>query len=252
MDWSSLLRPSNFIAWWKSDHLRRRFLSLLFWRSVLLACMYHCENNTRKRHWITIAVIDRIESFYSTTQACIQISGHRRNRDMNYNMPERRYVTRSSCYLTLLYFSFYIVCTKKGLPLAKTETVGTLNGRNCVRLKDSLSIFVHTILRLNCAPHMYVLRVNSLICTMFCCFQCTCSFFPEFHLWVQFSLAGETIFEGDMRRGREEVFTYAALLCVVLLRENRHKNGCVEETWEEEVRNVHDDWVPTPETSLPS
>ena len=30
-------------------------------------------------------------------------------------------------------------------------------------------------------------------------FQCTCSFFPEFHWWVQFSLAGEIIFEGEFR-----------------------------------------------------
>ena len=35
-------------------------------------------------------------------------------------------------------------------------------------------------------------------------------FFPTFHTWVQFSGKGETIFEGDMRRGREEVFTDAA------------------------------------------
>ena len=33
--------------------------------------------------------------------------------------------------------------------------------------------------------------------------------------------------EGDMGRGREEVFTYAAFVCVVVLRENRHKNGCL-------------------------
>ena len=114
MDWSSLLRPSNFIAWWKGD-LRRRFLSLQFWRSVSLACMYRCENNKRKRHlvWITIAVNDRIESFYSTTRARIQISGRRRNRDMNYNMPEPRYVTRSSCYLTpqlpVFFLFFYFI-----------------------------------------------------------------------------------------------------------------------------------------------
>ena len=36
--------------------------------------------------------------------------------------------------------------------------------------------------------------------------------FPTFHTWVQFSLEGETIFEGGMRRGREEVFTDAAFL----------------------------------------
>ena len=29
-----------------------------------------------------------------------------------------------------------------------------------------------------------------------------------------------------MRRGREEVFTYAAFLCVVALSEDRYKNGC--------------------------
>ena len=34
--------------------------------------------------------------------------------------------------------------------------------------------------------------------------------FPEFHTWVQSSLAGEKLFDGDMRKGREEVFTYAA------------------------------------------
>ena len=45
-------------------------------------------------------------------------------------------------------------------------------------------------------------------------FQSTCSFFPEFHSLVEFSPAGEIIFEGDMRRGREEVFTYAACFCV--------------------------------------
>ena len=51
-------------------------------------------------------------------------------------------------------------------------------------------------------------------------------FFLEFHTWVYFSLEGETIFEGDMRRGGEEVFTYALFLCVVALSEDRHKNGC--------------------------
>ena len=105
--------PLNFIAWWKSD-LRRRFLSLLFWRSVSLSCMYRCENNKRKRHWIIMAVIDRIESFYSTTRACIQISGRRRNRDMNYIMPERRYVTRSRCYLTLPVFFILLWMHQEG------------------------------------------------------------------------------------------------------------------------------------------
>ena len=37
-------------------------------------------------------------------------------------------------------------------------------------------------------------------------------FSSEFHAWVQFSLKGE-LFEGDMMRGMEEVFTYAAF-CV--------------------------------------
>jgi len=35
--------------------------------------------------------------------------------------------------------------------------------------------------------------------------------FPEFHSWVWFSQEGKTIFEGDRRRGREEVVSYAAL-----------------------------------------
>lgn len=39
-------------------------------------------------------------------------------------------------------------------------------------------------------------------------------------------MAGETIFEGDMKRGMEEVFTYAAFLCVGVLCEDRHKNDC--------------------------
>ena len=72
-------------------------------------------------------------------------------------------------------------------------------------------------------------------------FQCTCSFFPEFHSWVQFSLAGEIIFEGDVRRDREEVFT------------NMQRFLCRRIAWlpwlrrrrEEELGNAHDDWVPT-------
>ena len=43
-----------------------------------------------------------------------------------------------------------------------------------------------------------------------------------------FRLEGETIYEGDMRRAMEEVFTYAGFfLGVIELHEDQHKNGCV-------------------------
>ena len=52
-------------------------------------------------------------------------------------------------------------------------------------------------------------------------------FSSEFHTRVQFSLKAE-LFEGDMMKSREEVFTYiASCVCVVLSHEDRHKNGCV-------------------------
>ena len=48
-------------------------------------------------------------------------------------------------------------------------------------------------------------------------------FSSEFHTWVQFSLKGE-LFEGDMMRGMEEVFPYAAFcVCVVQLHEDSQK-----------------------------
>ena len=75
-------------------------------------------------------------------------------------------------------------------------------------------------------------------------FQCTCSFFPEFHSWVQFSLAGEIILEGDMRRDREEVFTYAAFLCRRIAWKSPHAWLRIRRR-EEELHNAHDDWVPT-------
>ena len=54
-----------------------------------------------------------------------------------------------------------------------------------------------------------------------------------------FSLEGETIYEADMRRGMEEVFTYAGFfLGVIELHEDDTKMDA-QETREEEV--MHDD-----------
>ena len=50
----------------------------------------------------------------------------------------------------------------------------------------------------------------------------------NFFFWIPshgLSLEGE-LFEGDMRSGREEVITYT-VFCVIELREDQHKKGCV-------------------------
>ena len=58
--------------------------------------------------------------------------------------------------------------------------------------------------------------------------------------------------EGDMGRGREEVFTYAAFVCVVVLRENRHKNGCLFRRLGRKSYVMYMMIECLPETSLPS
>ena len=54
-------------------------------------------------------------------------------------------------------------------------------------------------------------------------------FFKSIHGFSLVWKEKQYYFEGGMGRSREEVFTQAAFLCIVALREDRHKNGGVKD-----------------------